>query len=405
MLKLLVFASLYPSAALPRHGIFTENRIRSLVASGEVEVRVVCPTPWFPALPGAGGRYAAYARVPERDLRHGIEVHYPRFPVIPKIGAALTPLLLARALDRPLRRLIAGGFDFDLLDAYYFYPDGVAAARLARRLGKPLMITAYGNDISFHPESPLERRMIVSAGRQAARMTAVCQALRSAMIDLGMDGSRIDVVLHGVDLDLFQPPADRAGLRARLGATRRTLLSVGHLIERKGNHVTVAALPAMPEAELWIVGDGEEEQPLRALAARLGVADRVRFVGHVDQRQLPEYYGAADALVLASSREGIANVLMEAMACGTPVLATRVWGSPEVVTSSAAGVLIEERSPESLAAAYRELFANYPDRAATRRHAEHFSWERTTADHLAAVRRALTASRRDPDSPAPSRPG
>jgi glycosyltransferase involved in cell wall biosynthesis len=396
MLKLLVFASLYPSVALPRHGIFTENRIRSLVASGEVDVRVVCPTPWFPALPGAGGRYSAYARVPERDLRHGIEVHYPRFPVIPKIATALTPLLLAHALERPLRELVAGGFDFDLLDAYYFYPDGVAAARLARRLGKPLMITAYGNDISFHPESPLERRMIVAAGRQAVRMTAVCEALRTAMIGLGMDGERIDVVLHGVDLQLFRQPTDRAALRARLGATRRTLLSVGHLIERKGNHVTVAALPAMPDAELWIVGDGAEEQPLRALAARLGVAD---------QRQLPDYYGAADALVLASSREGIANVLMESMACGTPVLATRVWGSPEVITTSAAGVLVEERTPESLAAAYRTLFANYPERAATRRHAERFSWERTTADHLAAVRRALTASRTAPGSSAPSRPG
>jgi glycosyltransferase involved in cell wall biosynthesis len=189
-------------------------------------------------------------------------------------------------------------------------------------------------------------------------------------------------VLHGVDLALFRPADDRAALRAALGFSGPTLLTAGHLIERKGMRYAVEALADLPGVSLVIAGDGPEEGMLRGLAADLGVAGRVTFLGHVDQAKLRDYFAAADAFVLMSSREGIANVIMESLASGTPVLATAVWGAPEVITVPEAGRLVPERSGKALAAEIRSLLAAPPDRAATRRYAETYSWDQTTAAHL-----------------------
>jgi len=141
-------------------------------------------------------------------------------------------------------------------------------------------------------------------------------------------------------------------------------------------------LPDLPGLDLMIVGRGPEEQALRRLAEQLGVAGRVRFCGGVAQEDLHRYYSAAEILVLASDREGWPNVLLEAMACGTPVAATNVWGSPEVVREPAAGRLIPERTPTAIAETVRALAAAAPDRGATRRYAEQFNWESTTQGQI-----------------------
>jgi len=390
--KVLALSSLYPSTALPQNGIFIEHRLRHLLASGRVDLRVVSPVPWFPLTNTHFGRYAAFAQVPAREERFGIPVTYPRFPTIPKVGMTLAPALMAAALYPKLRRLLASGdFAFEVIDSYYIYPDGVAAVWLGRMLKRPVIISALGTDINLIPRYRLARRMIQWAAHHAAGITTVCQALKDGIVDLGVDAARIRVVLHGVDLELFRPPADREALRGRLGLTRPTLLSVGHLIERKGHNFAIEALAEFPDMDLVIAGYGPEEGALRRLASRLGVADRVRFLGFVDQAALRDWYGAADCLVLASSREGIANVILEALACGTPVAATRVWGAPEVIDNPAAGVLIEERSGRGVAAGVRALRGVAQDRDATRRQAERFRWEQTTHDHLAVLAEALSS--------------
>jgi glycosyltransferase involved in cell wall biosynthesis len=166
------------------------------------------------------------------------------------------------------------------------------------------------------------------------------------------------------------------------------------LIERKGHHIVIEALVDLPEVELVIVGDGPMEAALRALAQARGVGSRVRFAGALAQDRLKEYYSAADVLVLASSREGWANVLLESMACGTAVVATRIWGTPEVVQASEAGVLMEERTPQAVVAAVRRLLAAPPERAKTRQYAERFSWDDTTAGQLRVFRSVLAEATR-----------
>lgn len=387
-MRLLTFSTLYPNAARAGHGIFVETRLRHLLASGRIESRVVAPVPWFPFKHARFGGYTIHARAPREEVRHGINVLHPRYPVIPKFGMSAAPFLLAAAAVPTVRRLRASGYDFELIDAHYFYPDGVAALLLGRWFGKPVVITARGTDLNEIPQYLLPRKMIQWAARHASGMITVCKALKDVLVELGVESQRVDVLRNGVDLQLFQPIA-RAERRAEFGLDRRTLLSVGYLIPRKGHDLVIRALPLLPDVELLIAGDGPEEGNLKAIAARLGVSERVRFLGALPQAQLRDYYGAADALVLASSREGWANVLLESMACGTPVVASSVWGTPEVVATPEAGVLMAERTPDALASAVQKLFANYPDHMATRRYAEQFSWDDTTRGQLTLFERIL----------------
>jgi len=392
-MRTITFSTLYPNPVHPRHGVFIEQRLRHLLATGEVESHVVAPVPWFPWTSPAFGHYGAFARVPYYEERHGIPIYHPRYPLLPKVGLSSAPLVMATALKPVLEGMLERGFDFDLIDAHYVYPDGVAAVLLGQHFGKPVVMTVLGDDVITYPKFLVPRRLLLWAVERAAGITSVCEALKRRLVEWGAPAEKIRVILHGVDPDLFHP-VDGGPVRARLGLAGPVLLSVGHATPRKGHHLAIEALRELPEATLLIAGDGWYEGRLRELAAASGVADRVRFLGNVEQEDLKEYYSAADALVLASSREGMANVLLEAMACGTPVIATAVWGTPEAIGVPEAGELMEERTAAALVAAARRLFARYPDRAATRRHAATFRWERTSREHLETLERALAAPTR-----------
>ena len=388
MIKILTFSTLFPNTMRPSHGVFVETRLRHLVASGEISARVLAPIPWFPSSHPRFGEYARFAGVPHTEVRFGLQVEHPRYFLPPKLGMTLAPLLLALRAKHAIKRMLAAGEDFDLIDAHYFYPDGVAAVLLGRWFNKPVVITARGTDINLIPQHALPRKMILWAAQHAAGMITVCQALKDAIVALGVAPDRIVALRNGVDLNLFQP-VERAAERARLKLARRTLLSVGYLIPRKGHEIIIRALPALPDTDLLIAGEGPEKHMLTRLAAELGVAERVRLIGALPQAELRRYYGAVDALVLASSREGWANVLLEAMACGTPVVASNVWGTPEVVAAPEAGVLMPALTPEGVVAGVNALFANYPEHSATRRYAEQFSWDDTTAGQLKLFRAIL----------------
>lgn len=391
-MKILVLSSLYPNEVQPRHGIFIEHRVAHL-ARGQDEIRVVAPVPWFPSRHQAFGQYADLARVPRRATRRGIEVSYPRYPAIPKVGMTAAPWLIAAALYPHLLRL-RREFDFDVIDSYYLYPDGVAAALLARMLDRPFAMTALGSDVTLIPEHRPQRAMILAAAKRAAVVTTVAAALREQLVVLGASPGNISVVEHGVDLDLFQPPADRAALRRKLGIADRTVLCVGHLVENKGVDLAIRAVACLAGVHLLIAGTGPMDVELQALAETLGVGARVKFLGHVDQARLPELYGAADITANCSQREGISNVLLESLACGTPLVATPVWGSPEVLRVPEAGVLAADRSDGAIAAGIAHLSKHPPDRAATRAYAERYDWQETGRLHHALLTQAVAGYRR-----------
>ena len=377
LMRLLVLTTLYPNAARPDHGIFVEARLRALLARGGIDARVLAPVPWFASRHPRWGAWAEWARVPLRETRNGIELRHPRYLHLPRVGMRAHPFLLAASALRAAMAWRREGFAFDAIDAHFVYPDGVAAWLVARRLGVPFAITGRGTDLNLYPAIPWARRWMSRAVRDADALATVCEALRPPLLALGADPRRARVLRNGVDLGLFRPLA-RDDLRARMGIDGPAIASVGHLVARKGHDLAIAALETLPGWTLLLAGDGPERGALERLAVARGLSGRVRFLGRLAQEELARLYNVADVLVLASDREGWANVLLESMACGTPVVATRIWGTPEVVSSPAAGLLVA-RDARAIADGVRALAASPPPRAATRRHAEAFSWDATAA--------------------------
>ncbi len=401
--RVLTFTSLFPSVARPRHGIFVETRLAHLVRDCAVDARVVAPVPWFPLRHPMFGSYARFAATPRRTVRdNGLSVTHPRYLMLPRLGVAFQPDSMARAATADIAELQRVGWQPDLIDAHYLYPDGVAAALLAQRLNLPFVITARGTDVNVlgHTPGPAER--IRWAAQRAAAVIAVSTRLKEALVDIGVDAAKLVVLRNGVDLDRFAPE-EPAAARARLGLPAgRIAACVGNLVPEKGFALAIEALRDLPGLQLVIVGDGPLRRELGEAAQRLGIAGRVAFLPSMPQARLRDVYSAADVLLLTSTREGWPNVVLESLACGTPVVAVDVGAAGEMLTTPEAGRLLPGRDPRAFAAAVGELLAAPPARHAVREHAARFDWHAVSLGQAEVFRRALE---RDGIAPAPIPPG
>lgn len=387
--ELLFVATLYPNAAMPTFAPFVEHRIRRLCADGAVRGTVLSPVPrHLLPLPPALDRYARWRAVPEQERRHGLEIRHPRYPMLPGIGMYGQPLAVWRALSSEWRRLAAEGRRVDLIDAHYAYPDGVAAALLAHELGRPFFVTGRGTDLNRIARDPLARAWMRRTLPRAAACIAVSDDLARVFRELGVDPRRIHTVRNGVDFATFHP-RPRAPARHELGVEGQVLLAVGELSERKGTALLVEMLPLVPGATLVLVGDGPDRERLLRRARALGVADRLRLTGALPQERLPLWYSAADLVLLSSRREGTPNVVLEAMACGTRVVATAVGGVPEVLPPPPLGFLVHEREPAAFARTVREALATPGDPGALLAHVAPFDWAHTVCRLRALVHQVL----------------
>ncbi|WP_374405210.1 glycosyltransferase [Pelagerythrobacter sp.] len=374
--RLLSIATLYPNAHTPQFGTFVARSLEALAARDDWEVTVINPI-GIPPL--ALGRYRALAAAAVDGVEGGVAVHRPSFLLIPRMGGRINPAMIARAI-LPLARRLHEEQPFDLVDAQFFYPDGPAAAWIARQLDLPYAIKARGSDISYWGARPFAREQMVEAAEGARGLLAVSHALAEDMAALGMPAGRIAVHYTGLDRDRFRPLA-HTGLRARLGErlgiplaeSDKLVVTVGALIDRKGQDLVIGAIAGLPGTRLLLVGKGEDEAHLRRLAADLGVAGRVHFLGSVDHDLLPVVLSAADAMALPSRSEGLANAWVEALACGTPLVISDAGGARELVTAPEAGYIVP-RTIEGVAGALRRLFAAPPPRERVAATVERFGW-------------------------------
>jgi glycosyltransferase involved in cell wall biosynthesis len=398
-MRLLTFSTLYPSPAAPNHGVFVENRLRHLLAygAGTIQATVLAPLPWFPRRHPIAGTWGPQTPIAARETRAGIDILHPRYPSLPGIGMSIAPVLLYAAAHRALAALHREGARFDAIDAHYLYPTGVAACWLGRAFGLPVVLTARGSDVTELPEYRVPRALIRAACAQAAGIVTVSRGLADALVRLGVPDAHITVLRNGVDLAMFAP-RDRQASRAAFAVPpkARLAVSVGGLIPRKGHDLTIAAMALLPDWHLLIAGEGPEREALLSLAQRLGVAGRVRLLGAVPHADLPALYSAADVSVLSSSREGWANVLLESMASGTPVVASPIPGNGEVVQGGASGLIAAARTGPAIAAAILAVQEAAPRREETAAYAARFGWDETSAGQVALFRRVIGQSKHGP---------
>lgn len=369
-------------------GLFVQRRLTKLAEW--MEVVVVAPVAW---LDTAGGSVRLRTGPgPGRRCEGPLEVLHPRWFYPPGLGAVHAHFLAAH-LEKPLAEL-RKGFAFDVIDAHFGYPEGVAAQRLARRFGCPYVVTLRGNE-TLHGAKGRKRALLASALRGAAAVIGVSGRLRDFAVELGVDRARTFVIPNGVDCHVFQP-RDREAARARLGMARdgKHIVSAGYLIERKGHHRIVRALPALQAAgvpaELWIVGDAGREgnyaPQIRRAVEELCLQSRVHFVGGVAPEQLSEYFSACDVFCLASSREGWPNVVNEALACGTPVVASDVGGVPEMLPGEDYGIIVPPADDAGLAEGLAAALTRDWERTAIAKWGARRSWEQVALETAEVLR-------------------
>lgn len=376
-MRVLVLSSVFPNRQQPTLGVFIRERMRRVAES--CELVVVAPVPWFPFNRAIRG--VRWAGVPSREVQDGIEVLHPRVFSVPGILKCLDGVFYAISLAAYIRRL-RRRFAFDVIDAHFAYPDGLGAVLLGRLFRRPVVITLRGSIVRLSGHA-LHRPQLRYALNAAARVLSVSDSLKVVAVGLGTPPEKIRVVPNGVDVERFRP-LDRSETRTRLHLPRdrRILLSVGGLNEGKGHHRVMAALPRLlkehPDLLYVIVGSERRSDTIRPLLNRLierdGLAEHVRIVGERPHDEIPLWLAAADVFCLATRSEGWANVLLEAIACGRPVVATRVGGNAEVVSSGELGILVPPGDDAVLADAIAEALGRRWDPKVMVEHARRHSW-------------------------------
>lgn len=375
--RLLVYSSLFPSAAQPSAGIFVQERMFRV--GTYLPVVVVAPQPWFP-LDVLIRHFKRGYRVPALrfETREGIDIHRPRFFCLPGMFKRWDGHLMALGSYRTVKQLV-NKHQINIIDAHFAYPDGYAASLLVRRLKLPLCITLRGKEARQAKGKFAD--LLIQAVCDANQVIAVSDALR----DLGRAWGALNALTvgNGVDAERFRP-LSRQTARDELGlsASAPVLISVGGLVERKGFHRVLACLPELvrrfPDLQYLIVGgasaEGDIEERLRQQAIDLGMQSHVCFTGPKKPSELSALYSAADVFVLATSYEGWANVFLEAMACGLPVVTTRVGGNAQVVATPELGTLVELGDEVALTDAIAQSLEHDWDRSAIRAYAEANSW-------------------------------
>ncbi len=398
-MHILTLTTLFPNSLQPVHGVFIRNRMENFTRKYGMDWTVLAPVPYYPDIPHVPALrpiYSLYARVPAVEEPWGYPIYHPHYLVTPKVGMRFYGSWMAEAVRRTVVK-IHRERPIDLIDCHYVYPDGTAGVRMGRELGIPVVLSARGTDLNLYPTFGSIRSRIQQNLAACRHLVCVCASLRVKAMELGVPEKKTSVIGNGVDVDLFQR-SDQGEARRKLGlpASGRILLSVGHMTARKGFDLVLEAFARLagPDLFLVIVGTGEEREALEHQAEALGLGGRVFFPGEVLNRDLPDWYSAADLFILASSREGWPNVICEAQAMGLPVVATRVWGVPEIVDDPSLGILVEERSAESLRLALEQALRTPWNRSEIEARGRLRTWDQVSEKLRPVLEGALEADPR-----------
>jgi len=361
-MKILIITNLFPNSKEPTRGVF--NKQQFLELAKQCELKVIAPIPWH-----------KLSGVPARETIDGIDVYHPGYFMIPKIARSLYGLLFCLSLLPKIRRLYKK-FKFDAIFATWAYPDAFGSCLIAKALKKPIVIKAHGTDINSYTRYFLRRKMIVWALSNSDKVIAVSSALKDQMVRIGVPSEKIEVIQNGVNTDLFKL-MDQAECRGKLKLPfdKKIILYVGNIVKAKGVDVLIDAFVRLTgDILLIVVGDGPYEKTLRARAGELGIEENVIFAGRVAHDEIRYYMNACDIFCLPSRCEGCPNVLLEAQACGLPVVASRVGGIPELIKTTNVGSMVKSDDVNELSTALLDALSKKWDKNLIRNSVAGYSW-------------------------------
>lgn len=393
--RLIVFSSLYPSRVRPNAGVFIRERMSKVAR--HCPLVVISPVPWFPLQSLIRWFKPDYRPQPDKyEDQNGIPVYFPRFLSIPGVGRSWDGVFMALGSLAICYRL-KQRFAFNLLDAHFAYPDGYAATLLGKWFKVPVTITLRGTEVPLS-KIPNRRHRLLNALNSAARVFSVSDSLKRHVVNLGADAEKIRVVGNGIDTAKFFP-IDKKQARQdwQIPEDAQVLISVGGLVDRKGFHRVIEILPALiekyPRLLYLIVGGASPEGNIRSRLEQqietLDLGRHVRFLGALPAEQLHGPLSAADLFVLATANEGWANVFLEAMACGLPVISTDVGGNREVVANEMLGSIVPFGNAEALWLALDSALQRQWDKQAIIDYAADNAWDKRVDILLAEFKKLV----------------
>ncbi len=382
-MKIVFVSNLFPDTTEPFRGLDNSVLLQHLLH--DCEIRVIAPRPTLP--------FRKLFRAP-RPIDEQFKPIYPKTLYVPKIGSSVNHLLFARAIRQPLQAL-RKTFDFDAILCSWMYPDGCADARVARELGVPFVLITQGSDVHVYLGMASRRKLICDAANQSFATITRSKKLAELLHQAGVAKEKLHPIYNGVDLETFRP-GNRDAARKELGlpSDGKIILFVGNFLAIKNPlllveaHAELCRRSPQQKIHLAMLGDGALRDALWLRANERGSAQAVHLLGRKPPAEVARYMQAADALCLSSDNEGVPNVVLEAFACGLPVVSTRVGGIPEVLSENSLGRLVEKRNLPELVAALEQTLAEKIDSEKIRKHALQFSWERTAAAYLKLVKNA-----------------
>ena len=365
MLNVLLFTNLFPNPEQPLRGNFVESLL--LAMRNKANITVISPLPWSPSvlmpdkIKQSESEWAVFSKIPYTAEWKGFEVYYPKYPFIPVVSRPIHAMLMAAAVYGLVKK-VAEDNEIDIINVHWAYPDAIAAVWIGRQLGIPVVVTAHGSDVNIYGSYKLRRPQMKWAFNNSERTVTVSHALLERVADgMGVNRNKLAIIPNGVDIDRFYPISqDIARKQLKLKSDERYLLFVGRFHEVKGLEYLFKAMAILKERgalcfQTILIGDGPLKFELADAVEAMSITEHVIFKGAKPNSELPLWMNACDVFCLPSKWEGQPCVILEALACGRPVVASSVGGIPELIDESN-GLLVEPRNSKALADALEKSF-------------------------------------------------
>lgn len=393
-IRVAVVSNSFPNSEQKHRGVYIKQTVDHLAAY--VAIHIICPLPWFPdwKFLSRYKKWAIFGRIPRNYKFENWDVISPKYLSLPKISAHLSTLLMFPSLFLALYRLHKKS-GIDVIHVHNVFPEGVTVVFIGKLLRIPVVVSARGTDVNEAFSSGKIRSLQISwALNKACKVTAVSLPLGNKILELAPAVKSVSYIPNGVDKKVFCCK-DRVAIREKHGVPpdKKIALFIGKFRKVKGIEYLIEALSILNTEnslnfDMVFVGSGPLQESYETSIAANNLQRNVRFLGNLSHDQISDWLAMSNALCLPSLNEGMPNVVLEALSCGVPVVATQVGGIPDVVTSEN-GILVPSQNSKQLAEALKSVVSKSWNAVHIEKSVAEFTWEITAEKYIRVYRDAI----------------